>query len=114
MRNYLFLFIAFLLFTFGKDRLCAQTVPVYHNPVLWADVPDPDVIRVGDTFYLIKRLSDLPAGTASFEDDAAAYTAAALAEQQQKEWDAVQADWLSEARNAAVFHEENYAGVGVQ
>ena len=73
-----------------------------------------ELLQVGDTFYLIKRLSDLPAGTASFEDDAAAYTAAALAEQQQKEWDAVQEDWLSEARNAAVFYEENYAGVGVQ
>ena len=23
------------------------------NPMLWADVPDPDVIRVGDTFYLV-------------------------------------------------------------
>ena len=73
-----------------------------------------ELLQVGDTFYLIKRLSDLPAGTASFEDDVAAYTAAALAEQQQKEWDAVQEDWLSEARNAAVFYEENYAGVGVQ
>ena len=73
-----------------------------------------ELLQVGDTFYLIKRLSDLPAGTAAFEDDAEAYTAAALAEQQQKEWDAVQEDWLSEARNAAVFYEENYAGVGVQ
>ena len=73
-----------------------------------------ELLQVGDAYYLVKRLSDLPAGTASFEDDAEAYTAAALAEQQQKEWDAVQADWLSEARNAAVFYEENYAGVGVQ
>ena len=24
-----------------------------HNPMLWADVPDPDVIRVGDTYYLV-------------------------------------------------------------
>ena len=22
------------------------------NPMLWADVPDPDVIRVGDTYYM--------------------------------------------------------------
>ena len=64
-----------------------------------------ELLQVGDAYYLVKRLSDLPAGTASFEDDAEAYTAAALAEQQQKEWDAVQADWLSEARNAAVFYE---------
>ena len=23
------------------------------NPMLWADCPDPDVIRVGDTFYMV-------------------------------------------------------------
>ena len=22
------------------------------NPIIWADVPDPSVIRVGDTFYM--------------------------------------------------------------
>ncbi|MGI4830900.1 MAG: glycoside hydrolase 43 family protein, partial [Janthinobacterium lividum] len=31
----------------------AQTPPVYRNPVLFADYSDPDVIRVGDDFYLI-------------------------------------------------------------
>ena len=73
-----------------------------------------ELIQVGDSFYLIQRLEDLPAGEASFEDNAAAYTAAALAEKQDREWDAVQEDWLSEARNAAVFYEENYAIVGKQ
>ena len=29
-----------------------------HNPMLWADVPDPDVIRVGDTYYLLFEASD--------------------------------------------------------
>lgn len=28
-------------------------VPVIENPVLWADVPDPDVISVGDDFYMV-------------------------------------------------------------
>ena len=23
-----------------------------HNPVIWADVPDPAVIRVGETYYM--------------------------------------------------------------
>ena len=23
-----------------------------HNPVIWADVPDPAVMRVGDTYYM--------------------------------------------------------------
>ena len=73
-----------------------------------------ELLQVGDAYYLIKRLDDLPAGTAAFENDVAAYTAAALAEKQEEEWNAVQADWLNEARNAAVFYEENYAGVGLQ
>ena len=29
------------------------------NPMLWADVPDPDVIRVGDTFYLVSTTMHL-------------------------------------------------------
>ena len=27
---------------------------VFHNPVLWADVPDPDVIRVGSDYYMVR------------------------------------------------------------
>ena len=27
--------------------------PTYPNPILWADVPDPDVIRVDDSFYMV-------------------------------------------------------------
>ena len=72
-----------------------------------------ELLQIEDSFYLIKRLADLPAGSAAFEDDPAAFTAAALADQQAKEWDAVQADWLNEARNAAEFFEDNYAGVGL-
>ena len=26
---------------------------VVHNPLMWADVPDVDVIRVGDIFYMV-------------------------------------------------------------
>ena len=25
----------------------------YYNPILWMDYPDPDVIRVGDTYYMV-------------------------------------------------------------
>ena len=72
-----------------------------------------ELLQVEDSFYLIKRLADLPAGDAAFEDDVAAYTAAALADKQEEEWEAVQEDWLTEARNAATFYEDNYAGVGL-
>ncbi len=32
------------------------------NPMMWADVPDPDVIRVGDTFYLVSTTMHLMPG----------------------------------------------------
>ena len=72
-----------------------------------------ELLQVEDSFYLIKRLGDVPAGSAAFEDDPAVFTAAALTDRQAEEWDAVQEDWTSEARNAAVFYEDNYAGVGL-
>lgn len=32
------------------------------NPMLWADVPDPDVIRVDDTFYMVSTTMHLMPG----------------------------------------------------
>ena len=32
------------------------------NPMLWADVPDPDVIRVGHTFYMVSTTMHLMPG----------------------------------------------------
>ena len=32
------------------------------NPMLWADTPDPDVIRVGDTFYMVTTTMHLMPG----------------------------------------------------
>ncbi|MBE6261942.1 MAG: glycosyl hydrolase 43 family protein [Prevotella sp.] len=32
------------------------------NPMLWADVPDPDIIRVGDTYYLVSTTMHLMPG----------------------------------------------------
>jgi len=40
--------------TFSPERI--------KNPMLWADVPDPDVIRVGDTFYLVSTTMHLMPG----------------------------------------------------
>ena len=31
----------------------------FANPMLWADVPDPDVIRVGDDFYMVSIFKKL-------------------------------------------------------
>ncbi|MBQ7419541.1 MAG: glycoside hydrolase 43 family protein [Prevotella sp.] len=40
--------------TFAGDKI--------NNPMLWADVPDPDIIRVGDTFYLVSTTMHLMPG----------------------------------------------------
>lgn len=34
----------------------------FANPMLWADVPDPDVIRVGDDFYMVSTTMHLMPG----------------------------------------------------
>ncbi len=37
-------------------------VQMFTNPVLWADVPDPDVIRVGEYFYMVSTTMHLMPG----------------------------------------------------
>ena len=36
-----------------KQYASAAQTSVISNPVIWADVPDVDVIRVGDTYYMV-------------------------------------------------------------
>ena len=45
----------------ADDYKVLHTSPI-HNPMIWADVPDPDVIRVGDTFYLVSTTMHLMPG----------------------------------------------------
>lgn len=61
MRNHWFLFILMLLLC-PSGRLQAQTAPVYHNPVLWADVPDMDLIRVDSDYYMVSTTMHLMPG----------------------------------------------------
>ena len=39
-----------------------ETANMIQNPMLWADVPDPDVIRVDDTYYLVSTTMHLMPG----------------------------------------------------
>ena len=45
----------------ADDYLTLHTEPI-QNPMLWADVPDPDIIRVDDTFYLVSTTMHLMPG----------------------------------------------------
>ena len=49
------------LFTLGSSAAEGDSVKI-QNPMLWADVPDPDIIRVGDTFYLVSTTMHLMPG----------------------------------------------------
>lgn len=53
-------YITLALLSLSCARLCAQHVytpdngnGTFTNPLMWGDWPDPDVIRVGDDFYLV-------------------------------------------------------------
>ncbi len=47
----------------GAPPASAASAPkVFSNPVIWADVPDPDVIRVGDDFYMVSTTMHLMPG----------------------------------------------------
>lgn len=51
--------LCWVLLFFRSSVLCAGGV---ENPVLWADLPDPDVIRVGDRFYMVTTTMHLMPG----------------------------------------------------
>ncbi|MDE6794861.1 MAG: family 43 glycosylhydrolase, partial [Muribaculaceae bacterium] len=53
---------AILLATIPFSPLHAGEKGFFHNPVIWADVPDPDVIRVGDDFYMVSTTMHLMPG----------------------------------------------------
>jgi len=42
--------------------ICLPLQATVKNPMLWADCPDPDVIRVGDTFYMVTTTMHLMPG----------------------------------------------------
>lgn len=42
--------------------ITAGAAETFRNPVMWADVPDPDVIRVGDDFWLVSTTMHLMPG----------------------------------------------------
>lgn len=56
MRKSLVFSIFFLQVILSSAQLVCK------NPMIWADVPDPDVIRVGDTFYMVSTTMHLMPG----------------------------------------------------
>jgi len=48
--------------TLSADDYATMHSEKIENPMLWADVPDPDVIRVGNTFYMVSTTMHLMPG----------------------------------------------------
>ncbi len=46
----------------AAGKRSSSTDGFMRNPMIWADVPDPDIIRVGDTFYLVTTTMHLMPG----------------------------------------------------
>jgi len=52
MRRQVIWTILILLATCGQAAWAMGNAETAKNPIIWADVPDPSVIRVGDTYYM--------------------------------------------------------------
>ena len=57
----LMLLASMALFTISLSAAEGDSAKI-QNPMLWADVPDPDIIRVDDTFYLVTTTMHLMPG----------------------------------------------------
>src|SRR6266568_5338319 len=51
-RPILFLLVALFLASVAFQPLAAAQAAPAHNPLIWADVPDIAIIRVGKTYYM--------------------------------------------------------------
>ena len=56
------LVVCFVTVAAAGKRSSSAIGAFVENPMLWADVPDPDIIRVGDTYYLVSTTMHLMPG----------------------------------------------------
>ena len=53
----------------GHSALTASAETVVHNPIIWADVPDDDILRVGDTYYMVSTTMFFSPGAPIMKSD---------------------------------------------
>lgn len=99
-----------LLYTLGEDSNFETAL--YTQAVSMASGEVSGLIENGGVYYILKRGDDIVAGDRTFADFQEACETAALTEKQNSEWSTAQDSWYTEAQNAAVYHEDNYALVG--
>ncbi len=62
MRYHILAALLLLSATANADDYATLHTEKIQNPVLWADTPDPDILRVGDTYYLVSTTMHLMPG----------------------------------------------------
>ena len=65
MRRFLLvisLVVSFVTAVAAGKRTSSPDGAFIDNPMLWADVPDPDILRVGDTYYMVSTTMHLMPG----------------------------------------------------
>ncbi|MDE6741875.1 MAG: glycoside hydrolase 43 family protein [Muribaculaceae bacterium] len=55
-------FLTYIFIALMAVASVASTFAGMRNPMIWADVPDPDVIRVGDDYYMVSTTMHLMPG----------------------------------------------------
>jgi hypothetical protein len=65
--------VVFLILIFPVNCLLAEKIHsdnndgTYTNPVIFADFPDPDVIFIGDTYYMVSTTMFITGGHVDFD-----------------------------------------------
>ena len=62
MKRFLILTLICISCAAAKAQSSDNGDGTFTNPVIWADCPDPDVIRVGDDFYFVSTTMHLMPG----------------------------------------------------
>lgn len=99
-----------LLYTLSEDSNFETAI--WNQAVAMTSGEVSGLIENGGVYYILKRGDDIVAGDRTFADFQEACEAAALSEKQDSEWATAQDSWYTEAQNAAIYHEDNYALVG--
>ena len=69
-------------------------------------------ILIDDVYYIVKLIGKQPAGVIDRNEIADAIRAAAAADSEDAEWNALYEEWETEAETAAIRHEDAYAAIG--
>lgn len=98
-----------MLYTAGEDALYGELCDVAEKLAVGA-YSEP--MLIDDVYYIVKRLETPASGVQDRAALAEEIRAAATADEQETEWNALYTEWENEAESAAVLHEETYAAVG--